>query len=546
MRDGAFSISGNLVDVLQGRIAAATLHIESGKIIRIVPELKKQDTFITPGLIDAHVHIESSMLTPAEFARVAITHGTISAVCDPHEIANVLGIAGIDYMLEDARRSPFMFAFGAPSCVPATSFETSGAAIGASEIAALLEQKEITHLSEVMNYPGVISRDPEVMAKIALAKRLGKPVDGHAPGLRGEALKTYVASGISTDHETLSLEEAVEKIRLGMKILIREGSAAKDFEKLESLIDSHSDMCMFCSDDKHPDDLVRGHIDGIVRKAISMGHDPLKVLMCACLNPVTHYNLPVGLLQEGDPADFLVVHSLKDFTVLKTYIKGSLVAENGKTMLAYKQPEIINEFHAGLKRKEEFAVRAGAGPANIIEAEDGSLLTGRLRKTPVVSDGLVMSDTTRDILKIAVVNRYRGDPPALGLIKGFGLRKGAIASSIAHDSHNIIAVGVADDDLCAALNMVIENKGGLALACNEFRDFLPLPIAGLMSVSDAWETASLHSRLQGLVREIGSPMAAPFITLSFMALLVIPKIKMSDHGLFDSETFSIVDLFEKP
>jgi adenine deaminase len=544
MNDDAFTISGNLVDVLEGKIFPATLHIESGKIIRIVPESKKYDTFITPGLVDAHVHIESSMLTPAEFARVAMTHGIIAAVCDPHEIANVLGMAGIDYMLENARTSPFMFAFGAPSCVPATTFETSGATIGVTEVAALLERKEITHLSEVMNYPGVIGRDPDVMAKIELAKRYGKPIDGHAPGISGEALKNYVMAGITTDHETSSLDEAIEKIGLGMKILIRDGSAARDFEKLHSLIDNHSDMCMFCSDDKHPDDLAKGHMDAVVRRAVAYGHDPLKVLKCASLNPVTHYSLSMGLLRQGDPADFLVVDTLGDFRVLKTYIKGSLVADNGKSSLAYEQPEIINVFHAGLKHKGDFALSAGVGYANIIHASDGSLLTGWLKEAPGVTNGYVMTDLNRDILKIAVVNRYFDNPPLMGLVKGFGLRKGAIASSVAHDSHNIVAVGVTDEDIAHAVNTVIANRGGLALAWGNVCEDLPLPIAGLMSDADGLQVATRYSRLERLVLELGSPMTAPFITLSFMALLVIPHLKMSDHGLFDAQTFRLIDLFE--
>jgi adenine deaminase len=543
MQEGSSAVSGNIVDVVSGRIFPAMVLIAGGKIVGIREGRERCSTYIVPGLVDAHVHIESSMLTPHEFARMALTHGTLCAVCDPHEIANVLGMAGISYMLENARTSPFLFSFGAPSCVPATAFETSGAVIGSAEIRQLLEKKEISHLSEVMNYPGVLSRNPEVMAKIDLAKRLGKPIDGHAPGLRGDALKHYVAAGITTDHETLSLEEAIEKIDNGMKILIREGSAAKDFEKLHSLIDSKSDMCMFCSDDMHPDDLAEGHMDKLVRMAIGYNHDPMKVLKCACLNPVVHYGLPMGLLREGDPADFLVVDSLENFTVLKTYIKGMLVAEEGKPLLEHVQPEIINAFHVGPKRTREFAIRAGAGPANIIVAVDGQLITGWIRESPGLRDGWAVSDPDRDILKIAVVNRYHESPMAIGFIKGFGLKKGAIASSVAHDSHNIVAVGVTDDGIGTAVNMVIENKGGLAVVCGELREVLPLPIAGLMSDADAWEVASRYSRIQGLVQGLGSLMSAPFITLSFMALLVIPRLKLSDQGLFDAEDFIPIDVF---
>ena len=546
MQGGSFAISGNIVDVIAGRIFPGTLLISDDKITGIRQDHDPYSTFIVPGLVDAHVHIESSMLTPHEFARAAVIHGTLSAVCDPHEIANVLGMAGITYMLENACTSPFMFSFGAPSCVPATPFETSGATLDAAQIEVLLKRKEISHLSEVMNFPGVLSHAPEIMRKIEIAKKYGKPIDGHAPGLRGDTLKRYAAAGITTDHETLSLDEAIEKIDSGMNILIREGSAAKDFEKLHSLIERRSEVCMFCCDDIHPDDLVRGYMDEIVKRAIVHGLDPIKVLKCACLNPGKHYDLPMGLLQEGDPADFLVVDSLENFTVLKAYIKGTLVAQDGKSLLDYKQGEIINAFHAGLKSRGEFSIKAGSGPANIIEAKDGALITGWLRETPNVRGGRAVSDPGRDILKIAVVNRYQASPPAVGFVKGFGLKKGAIASSVAHDSHNVIAVGVTDENLCNAVNMVIENKGGLAVACGGLREVLPLPIAGLMSDAPAWEVAPRYSRFQSLARDLGSRMGAPFITLSFMSLLVIPRLKLGNHGLFDTDAFNQRDLFEKP
>jgi adenine deaminase len=544
MHNKVFTISGNIVDVLEERIVPATLHIASGKIVRIVREPKMLDTFITPGLVDAHVHIESSMFSPTEFARVAVTHGTVAAVCDPHEIANVLGVEGIDYMLKNVRKSPFVFAFGAPSCVPATPFETSGASIGTQEVEELLHRKEITHLSEMMNYPGVIGRDPDVMAKIESAKRYEKPIDGHAPRLRGDTLKSYAAAGITTDHETTSVEEAREKIGLGMKILIREGSAAKDFENLHSLIDHHYDMCMFCSDDKHADDLVNSHIEAMVRRAIAYGHDPLKVLRCACLNPAKHYGLSVGLLGKGDPADFLVVDNLEDFTVLKTYIRGTCVADLGESLLAYMRPEIVNRFNASMKQSDDFIMSTQDGPANIIEAADGSLITGRHREVPKAINGRVVSDTRRDILKIAVVNRYFDSRPSLGFVRGFGLKKGAIASSVAHDSHNIIAIGATDEDMCNAVNAIIKHRGGLAVVYDETCHILPLPIAGLMSDEEAWQVASRYTELQKFARKLGSTMNAPFITLSFMALLVIPHLKMSDKGLFDPDLFSFIPLYE--
>ena len=544
MQTETVTISGNIVDILEGRIFPGKLLISGGRIVDITQDRQPGSTFIIPGFIDAHVHIESSMLTPSEFARVAVTHGAVACVCDPHEIANVLGLNGVEYMIEDSKMSLFKFFFGAPSCVPATPFETSGASIGPGEVAALLSQSEIRYLSEVMNYPGVISREPSIMEKIEAARARGKRIDGHAPGLIGDTLARYVSAGISTDHEALDRHEAEEKISLGMKILIREGSAAKDLDRLHGLLDKHSGMCMFCSDDKHPDDLVLAHIDDLVRRSVRKGHEPMKALRCACLNPVEHYGLPVGLLRKGDPADFAVVDNLGDFTVLQTFINGNLVAEGGKTLLTHVQPLIRNVFHARPVRREEFVLRASQGPANIIAAADGQLLTGWVRETPAVIDGHAVSDVGRDILKIAVVNRYRECTPSVGLIRGFGLKQGAIASSVAHDSHNIVAVGVSDEDLCTAVNMVIAHRGGLAAAGGSVRESIALPIAGLMSDRDGWEVASDYSRLQQVVREFGSPLKAPFLTLSFMALLVIPRLKMSDKGLFDAQAFTPVRVFD--
>lgn len=538
-----FTVTGNLVDVVSGTIAPASVHVRDGTIAEIIPEARKQSRYITPGLVDSHVHIESSMLAPAEFGRVALTHGTVAAVCDPHEIANVLGMAGIEYMIANARTSPFRFSFAAPSCVPATPFETSGALIGVPDIEDLLSRKEITHLGEVMNYPGVIAGDPEVLAKLGAAKRSGKPIDGHAPGLRGDALASYVAAGISTDHETTDLHEAMEKVSLGMKVQIREGSAARDFRSLQDMIACHADMCMFCSDDKHPDDLVRGHMNDLVRDAIRNGHDPVNVLRCACLNPVRHYGLPVGQLQVGDPADFLVVDDIRDFHVLETYVSGRLVAREGTPLLDRVRPDLVNVFHAGPVREGDLAVVKEAGSITVMEATDGSLLTGRTTDEPLVRDGCAISDPKRDILKIAVVNRYRRRPPALAFARGFGLKRGAIASSVAHDSHNVIAVGADDTDLCRAVNLVVENRGGLAVVCGTERETLQLPIAGLMADTDGWQVANRYARLQGMVGGLGSPMASPFITLSFMALLVIPRLKLSDRGLFDADRFAFTPLW---
>jgi len=537
------SIAGNLIDVKGGRIYPATIRIRQGRIERIIPSSEQYADFLAPGLVDAHVHIESSMLTPAEFARLAMTHGTVAALCDPHEIANVLGIPGVHYMRDNALKSPCMLAHGAPPCVPATSFETSGASLSASDIERLLSDPACTHLCEVMNYPAVIAHHPDIMAKIDHARRLGKPIDGHAPGLRGEQLRRYIEAGITTDHETTHMDEALEKISLGMRIIIREGSAAGDFDHLHELISAHGGMCMFCTDDIHPDDLMRGHIDVLVRKALAHGHDPLKVLCCASLNPVRHYGLPIGLLQEGDPADFIVVDDLKHFRVRKVFIKGACVAEHGKALLEHSRSTLVNRFETAPKLKTDFAVRHPGGPAHVIVAEDRSILTGRIMEQPAREDGYAVADPGRDILKLAVINRYRDTAPAVAFIRGFGLQRGAMASSVAHDSHNIVAVGVSDKDLCAAVNLVIANRGGLAVASGTLCEILPLPVAGLISPEDGYTVAARYAHLKALAQGLGTTMHDPFVTLSFMALLVIPRLKLSDKGLFDVERFALIDGF---
>ncbi len=538
------TISGNIVDVLNSEIYPATLKISGCRIADIIGEDKTYDTYIIPGLVDSHVHIESSMLTPSEFARLSVIHGTVATVSDPHEIANVLGIAGVYYMIEDGRKVPFKFYFGAPSCVPATGFETAGAELGLEAIEELLRRDDIKYLSEVMNYPGVIYQDPEVMAKIELAKKYKKRIDGHAPGVNGEMLEKYVKAGIETDHETLEKDEALQKLGLGMKILIREGSAAKNFDTLSFGLDEYSDMCMLCSDDKHPDDLIMGQIDELVRRALALGYDKMKVLRCASVNPVQHYGLDVGLLQKGDFADFLIIDNFEDFNILKTYINGKKVAENGTTLVSRVSSQIVNYFRAQKKDVSEFQVKKTGEVINVIEAIDNQVITGRAQDYPQVVDNYAVSDTERDILKIAVVNRYENVPPAIGFIRNFGLKRGAIAASVAHDSHNIVAVGVSDEDICGAVNMVIENNGGLAVVCDDFQEALALPIAGLMSNEDGFKVARAYSNLDKRAKKLGSRLKAPFMTLSFMALLVIPKLKLSDKGLFDGEKFELINLFE--
>ncbi len=545
-RDEPWTISGNLVDPLRRVIRPATLTIADGRIASIADDSSPYATWLLPGFVDAHVHVESSLLPPAEFARLAVAHGTVATVSDPHEIANVLGIPGVEFMLDDARQSPFTFHFGAPSCVPATPFDHAGAVIDAAGVAALLDRPEIGYLSEMMNYPGVIAGDREVLAKIAAAKACDKPVDGHAPRLRGAAVAAYVAAGISTDHECVALDEALEKIALGMKILIREGSAARNFDALASLIDTHPDRVMLCSDDKHPDQLILGHIDQLVRRARARGSDLCDVLQAACVNPVRHYGLPVGLLQPGDRADFLEVDDLEGLRIRRVFVNGRLAAADGVTVWPRVESLAPNRFDAKPKRPDDFAIVAStADPTatvRVIEALDGQLVTGSLRLAVPVADGRLMADPANDILKIAVVDRYDDRPPAVAFIKNIGLRHGAIASSVSHDSHNIVAVGTTDADLAQAVNLVIESWGGLSVAGPDGSEVLPLPIAGLMSDRPGPDVAAAYADLDRRAKALGSGLAAPYMTLSFMALLVIPSLKLGPAGLFDVDAFRPVDL----
>lgn len=536
-------ISGNVVDVLYSRIYSGTLEISDGKIVEIKKDESAYPTFIIPGFIDSHTHIESSMLTPSEFGRIASLHGTVASVADPHEIANVLGVDGIKYMIEDSKTVPVKCYFGAPPCVPSTEFETSGAVIGAEEIEELMRSEEIKYMSEVMNFPGVVNDEQSIHEKINIAKKYSKAIDGHAPGLRGKNLEKYISAGITTDHESLTKDEALEKIRLGMKIKIREGSAARDFDEMVPLVEEYPEHCMFCSDDIHPDDLLKGHINEMVKRALQYGIDIMKVLRVACVNPVLHYGLGVGLLRRGDDADLLVVDNFNDLTILKTVIKGELIAEEGVTLLPRNPSKILNNFTIGMKQMSDFHLPSRKGRINVIEAMEGQLITNRLVVTPKVKEGYVVSDIERDILKIAVVNRYREAPAAVGFVKNFHLKQGAIASSVAHDSHNIVAVGVRDEDICRATNLVIKHKGGISIVSGDKEMVLPLPVAGLMSNEEYAKVARKYSEINTMVKSLGSPLHAPFMTLSFMALLVIPKIKLSDRGLFDGEKFQFIDLF---
>jgi adenine deaminase len=543
MDEAIKQFSGNIVDIVQGRIFPGTIEIAHGKIARIIREAEAYSSYIIPGFIDSHIHIESSMLTPSEFARVAVIHGTVGAVCDPHEIANVMGEDGIRYMIADGDQVPFKFHWGVPSCVPATDFETSGARVDVSHVEGLMKTEQVVCLGEVMNVPGVLRKDPALMAKLKAAQNHNKPIDGHAPGLRGKELANYIKAGISTDHESLSKEEALEKIQLGMKIQIREGSAAKNFDELIPLAREYAESCMFCTDDKHPDDLMDGHIDAMVRRAIGHGIDKIDALRMASLNPIRHYGLGVGLLQVGDAADFLVIDGFSRMDILKTFIDGKLVANNGRTFIGESKKGLANNFATPEKRLHDFAIKAKNRKVHVIQAYDGQLVTGHLVDEPKLVDGHLVSDTERDILKMTVVNRYEDTPPSLGFIEGFGLKRGAIASSVAHDSHNIISVGTNDKDMCKAINAIIRHKGGISVVNDDMENVLPLPIAGIMSDSNYEEVSRSYSEMDRLSKVLGSPLKAPFMTLSFMALLVIPEIKLGDRGLFDVNRFEFIDLF---
>lgn len=539
-------IQANIIDILEREIYFGELEVRDGKIFSITKMEGESLLYLLPGFVDAHVHIESSMLIPSEFARMSVVHGTVATVSDPHEIANVLGIAGVNYMIENGNKVPFKFNFGAPSCVPATSFETAGATIDVEGVRELLEKPEIKYLAEMMNYPGVIFKDKKVLAKLEVAKELGKPIDGHAPGVRGEDLKKYINAGITTDHESFTKEEALEKLELGMKILIREGSAAKNFEALIELLSEWSDKIMFCSDDKHPDDLIEGHINQLVARALKKGCDIFDVLKVACINPVEHYGLDVGLLKNGDPADFILTDDIENFKIKDTYIDGQLVSENGESKIKKVKASKPNNFNIGLMARKLFQISAKGENIRVIKAIDGEIVTESFTAKAKIVKGKAVSDPDHDILKIAVVNRYEKVPPALAFINGFNLKNGAIASCVGHDSHNIIAVGTDDISLCAAVNLIIENRGGIAAVSNTKEMVLPLPVAGIMTNADGYKTAKKYAAIDKFAKEeLSITLTAPFMTLSFMALLVIPSLKLGDKGLFDGSTFQLTELFEE-
>ncbi|KFF10910.1 adenine deaminase [Chryseobacterium soli] len=539
----ALTLISNLIDLVSKETYPVQITVTDGKITAIERTSESPDTYILPGFIDAHVHIESSMLVPSEFARIAVQHGTIGTISDPHEIANVLGIPGVEFMIDNARQVPFHFYFGAPSCVPATNFETAGARIDADDIDTLLSRKEIIYLAEMMNFPGVIYNDDEVLKKLASAKKHQKPIDGHAPGLMGEEMKTYFNAGITTDHECFGYQEALEKLQHGVKIMIREGSAAKNFETLIPLLKDYPEQIMFCCDDKHPDNLLESHINDHVKRALAKGYDLYDVLRASSYNVIKHYNLPIGLLQIGDNADFIEIDTIQDFNILKTYINGELVAEKGTSYITSVESPIVNNFHCSVKQPSDFKVKSESDTIRVIEALDGQLISNEIVTSSLTFNGYAESNTEEDILKIAVVNRYNDAPVATAFIKNVGLKTGAIASCVAHDCHNIVVVGTNDEDMCKAVNAIIKAKGGISLATATEELVLELPIAGIMTNLSAEEAAAAYITLDKRAKELGSQLKSPYMTLSFMALLVIPELKLSDKGLFNGRKFEFTEVF---
>lgn len=535
-------VKGVVYDPVMKQTIPGSIVIKKGVIESIERDENVVGPIILPGFVDSHIHIESSMLLPTEFSRIAVQHGTVAVVADPHEIANAAGVDGIDFMIENAKLAEIKFYFGAPSCVPASPFDDCYQVIDASEIAKLMVRDDIHFLGEMMNFPGVIYDNEDVHNKIKSALKNNKPVDGHAPGLKDESLRKYVKSGISTDHECFTEEEAQEKLKLGMKVLIREGSAAKNYNTLHSLISKSPESVMLCTDDCHPEDLIKGHINIQFKRSLDNGHNIFDVLQVTSVNPVKHYKLKVGLLQKGDSADFIVVNNLNDFKIVATYINGINVIE----------PKIVNrkidQYVPGYSflatmNTERLAVKANTANIRVIDAIDGELVTKSIKHKAKIVNGLVVSDIENDILKIVVINRYKKDISSVGFIKGFGLKKGAIAESIAHDSHHLIAVGVDDESILKAIDFIVTNKGGVCYNNGVETFGLALPVYGLMGVEPAKQMAEKYELINKKVAADGCFLKAPFMTLSFMALSVIPELKMTPNGLFDVVKFQPTELF---
>ncbi len=535
----------NIVDVVAKEMFYGKLIVENKRIksIEKLGTVKDNGNFILPGFVDSHIHIESSMLSPVGFAQIAIKHGTVATVSDPHEIANVMGEKGVDFMIDAGKKVPLKFFFGAPSCVPATGFESSGAVLDSAIITKLIARDDIYYLAEMMNFPGVVYDDKEVMKKIKETQLVNKPIDGHAPGLRGDDLKKYCEAGISTDHECNNIAEAEEKIQNGMIIQIRDGSAAKNFEALYKLIDKYPDKVMMCMDDCHPDDLLKGHINRVVKDALNKNCELFNVLRAVTYNPVKHYKLNVGMLQENDPADFIIVNNISEFKVISTIINGEKVYDNNKILFEIPKIEPINNFNCSKISVDDIKIKNCNKKIKVIVAKDGDLVTSKLIAEPKVFEENIVSDISNDILKVVVVNRYRNEKPIVGFIKNFGLKHGAIAGSIAHDSHNIIAIGVSDSDIVNSINILVENKGGVVAYDNNNAEYLELNIAGLMSNNDPEFVVEKYAKINDMAKQLGSKMKAPFMTMAFMSLLVIPEIKIGDKGLFDVNKFNFTSLF---
>jgi len=544
-------ICGKIVQPHKKKIFNGCIYIENKTIIKIESVDEEFDNYIIPGFIDSHVHIESSMLTPEKFGELAVKNGTVAVVADPHEIANVLGKEGVEFMINSSKKTPLKIFFMAPSCVPATDFETSGSKLTFKDIEFLYNKykEEIIGLAEVMNYPGVLNNDKEIIEKINISKRYNKKIDGHAPNLRSDNLKKYISYNIDTDHECSTIDEALEKINYGMKIQIREGSAAKDFESLHYLIEMFPNKIMFCTDDSHPNDLINiGHINKIVKQSKKYNHNIFNILNASSVNAINHYKIPVGYLEVKQPADFIIVNNLDEFDILQTYIDGELVYDKNANFQVNKAliQHNINKFYAKKIKPEDLIINCNNNSPltlNVIEAFDGSLITKKIVEKLDCSNNQVKSSTNKDILKIVVYNRYdENSKPTIGFIKGFKIKEGAIASTVAHDSHNIIAVGSADEYILKAINKIVEMKGGLVAVSNTKIEYLKLEIAGLMTNLDGSLVSDKYLKIDNLAKEIGCKFHSPFMTLSFMALLVLPELKISDKGLFDSNNFKFIKL----
>lgn len=534
-------IKGIILDVVNRRKFNGEVIFEDGRIISVNQAENVPGQYILPGFIDSHIHIESSMLIPSEFARLAVPHGTVSTVSDPHEIANVCGMEGVEFMINNGKQVPFKFHFGAPSCIPATPFETAGATLDVADVTELLKRDDIYYLAEMMNWPGVLSDDEDVKKKIKASLSQNKPVDGHAPGLKGEQAAKYASAGITTDHESFTKEEAIDKLSHGMKIAIREGSAAKNYEALITLLAEYPGEIMFCSDDKHPDDLIYGHINQLVTRSLTRGFELFDVLYASCVLPVLHYDLNVGLLRQKDSADFIIVDDPIKMNILQTWIDGHCVYDHGTVQMPKVTCKPINNFTAYPTVPDDLIIKSAHPEQPVIVAQDGELITGKSMEKLNIIEGAVQPNPDQDIFKIAVVNRYEISKPSVGFIKNFGIKNGAIASSVAHDSHNIIAVGSSDKYLSDAVNLIMENKGGISAVTNQQQEILPLPVAGIMSDRPGEEVAEAYQKLNQMATGMGSKLKSPFMLISFMALLVIPSLKISDKGMFDGEKFEFLN-----